>query len=189
VVRGDFNFSGKRFVFDERGQVTLSTRPEDIRLDLRAVREDPTLTAIIQVRGTAARPEITLASEPALPQDEVLSQVLFGTSAAQLSPIEAAQLASAVAALAGGGGFDVLGNLREFAGLDRLVFGGDQASGLTVAGGKYVSENVYLELIGGGREGGAVQIEWRVRKQVSVVSRLGGQGDAKLSIRWRKDLH
>jgi translocation and assembly module TamB len=189
VVRGDFNFSGKRFVFDERGLVTLSTRPEDIRLDLRAVREDPTLTAIIQVRGTAARPEITLASEPALPQDEVLSQVLFGTSAAQLSPIEAAQLASAVAALAGGGGFDVLGNLREFAGLDRLVFGGDQASGLTVAGGKYVSENVYLELIGGGREGGAVQVEWRVRKQVSIVSRLGGQGDAKLSIRWRKDLH
>ena len=188
VVRGDFNFSGKRFVFDERGVIALSTRPEDIRLDLRAVREDPTLTAVIQVRGTAARPEVTLTSEPALPQDEVLSQVLFGTSAGQLSPIEAAQIASAVAALAGGGGFDVLGNLREFAGLDRLVFGGDQASGLTVAGGKYVSENVYLELIGGGREGGAVQVEWQVRRQISILSRIGGQGDAKLSVRWRKDL-
>ncbi|MBS0295693.1 MAG: translocation/assembly module TamB domain-containing protein [Proteobacteria bacterium] len=188
VVRGDFNFSGKRFEFDERGTVSLSTHPEDIRLDLRAVRDDPSLTAIIQVRGTAAKPEITLASEPALPQDEVLSQVLFGTSAAQLSPIEAAQLASAVAALAGGGGFDVLGHLREFAGLDRLVFGGDQASGMTVAGGKYVSENVYLELIGGGREGGAVQVEWRLKKSLSITSRLGGEGDAKLAVRWRKDL-
>ena len=188
VVRGDFNFSGKRFEFDERGTVSLSTHPEEIRLDLRAVRDDPSLTAIVQVRGTAAKPEITLASEPALPQEEVLSQVLFGTSAAQLSPIEGAQLASAVAALAGGGGFDVLGHLREFAGLDRLVFGGDEASGMTVAGGKYVSENVYLELIGGGREGGAVQVEWRLKKSLSIISRLGGEGDAKLAVRWRKDL-
>ncbi len=188
IVRGDYDFAGKRFEFDERGSIALSTRPEDIALNLRAVREDPSLTAVLQVRGTAARPTITLTSEPALPQDEILSQVLFGASASQLSPIEAAQLASAVASLAGGGGFDVVGNLREFAGLDRLVFGGDQASGLTVAGGKYVSDRVYLELIGGGRDGEAVEVQWRIKKSLSLISRLSGQGGAKLSIRWRKDL-
>jgi translocation and assembly module TamB len=75
--------------------------------------------------------------------------VLFGRSASQLSPFEAAQLAAGVAALAGGGGFDVIGNLRELAGLDRLSFGGE-ASGLTVAGGRYITDNVYLEIIGGG---------------------------------------
>ena len=35
IVRGDFDFAGKRFQFDERGSVKLSTRPEDIVLDLR----------------------------------------------------------------------------------------------------------------------------------------------------------
>ena len=153
VVRGDYDFAGKRFVFDERGTVTLSTDVNRIRLDLRAVREDPALTAEVRVTGTAASPEIELTSTPQLPQDEILSQVLFGRSASQLSAFEAAQLASGVASLAGGGGFDVLGNLREFAGLDRLSFGGD-ASALTVAGGRYLTDNVYLEVIGGGEGGG-----------------------------------
>ena len=31
--------------------------------------------------------------------------------------------------LAGGGGFDVIGNLKSFAGLDRLVFAGGGATG------------------------------------------------------------
>ncbi|KQW79622.1 translocation/assembly module TamB domain-containing protein [Brevundimonas sp. Root1279] len=185
VIRGDYEFAGRRFVFDEQGTVTLSTNPEQIRLNLSATREDPALTATIRVTGTAARPEIILSSVPELPQDEILSQVLFGRSASQLSPFEAAQLAAGVASLAGGGGFDVIGNLRELAGLDRLSFSGE-ASSLTVAGGRYITDNVYLEIIGGGEEGGAVNVEWRVRRNVTVSSRVGGTGDTTLSIRWRR---
>ncbi|HEX5777032.1 MAG TPA: translocation/assembly module TamB domain-containing protein [Caulobacteraceae bacterium] len=188
VVRGEYNFAGKRFEFDQNGAVYLGSSAEDIRLDLTATRDDPSLTAVIRVRGTAARPEITLTSTPMLPSDEVLSQVLFGASASQLSPVEAAQLASALAALAGGGGFDVIGGLRGLTGLDRLTFGGGgEAGGLTVAGGKYLTDDVYLEIIGGGREGPAVQVEWRVRRNLAIVSRLAGQGDARLSVRWRRD--
>lgn len=187
VVRGDYDFAGKRFEFDDRGVVYLAARPELIRLDLTAVREDPTLTATVVIKGTAARPEITLTSSPSLPSDEVLSQVLFGASAAQLSPLEAAQLASALAAMSGGGGFDVIGNLRNLTRLDRIAFAGDAAGGMTVAGGKYITDDVYLEIIGGGREGPAAQVEWRVRRNLSVVSRLAGQNDGRLSVRWRRD--
>lgn len=185
IVRGDYDFAGKRFVFDQRGSVSLSTNPSLIRLDLTAVREDPSLTATIRVTGTAARPEIALTSTPQLPQDEILSQVLFGRSASQLSPFEAAQLAAGVASLAGGGGFDVIGNLRQLAGLDRLSFGGE-ASALTVAGGRYITDDVYLEIIGGGEGGAAVNVEWQVRRNLAISSQFGGQGDASLSIRWRR---
>ncbi len=185
VVRGDYEFAGKRFVFDDRGTITLSTDPDRIRLNLTAVRDDPALTATIRITGTAARPEIELSSSPALPEDEILSQVLFGRSASQLSAFEAAQLAAGVAALAGGGGFDIIGNLRELAGLDRLSFGGE-ASALTVAGGRYITDDIYLEIIGGGEEGAAVNVEWRVRRNLTVSSRFDGQGDARLSIRWRR---
>lgn len=185
VVRGDYDFAGKRFVFDDRGTVSLSTNPERIRLNLTATRDDPALTATIRVTGTAARPTIALTSTPALPQDEILSQVLFGRSASQLSAFEAAQLAASVGALAGGGGFDVIGNLRELAGLDRLSFGGE-ASALTVAGGRYLTDDVYLEIIGGGENGAAVNVEWQVRRNLTVSSKFGGQGEASLSIRWRR---
>jgi translocation and assembly module TamB len=83
----------------------------------------------------------------------------------------------------------VIGNLRAFAGLDRLaVGGGDQATGgVTVSGGKYITDKVYLELTGGGREGPTAQVEWRVRRQLSILSRLGGQAGARLAVRWRRD--
>lgn len=186
VVRGDYDFAGKRFVFDEDGYVTLSTDPARIILSLSATREDPALTATVRVTGTAAKPEIELTSAPALPQDEILSQVLFGRSASQLSAFEAAQLGSGVASLAGGAGFDVLGNLRELAGLDRLSFGGE-ASAITVAGGRYITDDVYLEIIGGGEGGAAVNVEWQVRRNVTVSSSFGGQGQATLSVRWRRE--
>lgn len=189
VVRGDYDFAGKRFEFDETSVVHLATRPRDIRLDLSATREDPTLTAIVRIRGTAERPEITFSSTPSLPNDEVLSQVLFGASASQLSPLEAAQLAAALSSLATGGGLDVIGNLRAFAGLDRLALGGgdEQTGGVTVSGGKYITDNVYLELTGGGREGPTAEVEWRVRRQLSIASTFGGTAGTKLSVRWRRD--
>lgn len=187
VVRGDYDFAGKRFEFDDRSVIYLSTNPREIRLDLAATREDPTLTAVIKIRGTAAKPEVELTSTPVLPNDEVLSQVLFGRSASQLSPLEAAQLASALSALAGGGGFDLIGNLRNFARLDRLSLGGDPAGGVTVAGGKYLTEDVYLELAGGGREGPSAEVEWRINRHLSILSKLAGQGEGRLVVRWRRD--
>ena len=80
VVRGDYEFAGKRFVFNDTGRITLSTDPKQIRLNLAATREDAALTATINVTGTAAEPKIALTSTPSLPQDEILSQVLFGRS-------------------------------------------------------------------------------------------------------------
>jgi translocation and assembly module TamB len=70
VVRGTYEFAGKRFEFDDRGTIRLATDPEDIRLNLTAVRDDPALTAQVRVTGTAAKPEIALTSTPQLPQDE-----------------------------------------------------------------------------------------------------------------------
>ncbi|MDB5439977.1 MAG: autotransporter, partial [Caulobacteraceae bacterium] len=189
LIRGSYDFAGKRFEFDPGGVVYLATRAEKIRLAISATRDDPSLTAVVKIAGTAAKPEITLTSTPVLPNDEVLSQVLFGKSAAQLSPLEAAQMASALTGLATGGGFDVIGGLRSLAGLDRLALsGGDSTTGVSVSGGKYITDNVYLELTGGGREGPSAQVEWRVRRSLSIISRLAtGTGDSRLSVRWRKE--
>lgn len=186
VVRGDYDLAGQRFQIDDSGVVYLATSPNDIRLDLSATREAPTLTAVVKIHGTAAKPEITLTSTPTLPSDEVLSQVLFGTSASQLSPVEAAQLAATVASLATGGGFDVMSGLRNFARLDRLALGGgDAASGVTVSGGKYIGDKVYLELTGGGRLGPSAQVEVRANRNLSFISQIGGEAGAKLSVRWK----
>lgn len=188
VIRGSYAFADKRFEIDPSGVVYLSQDPARIRLDLAAVRADPALTATVRIRGTAVRPEVTLTSTPALPTDEIFSQILFGRSASQLSPLETAQLASAVASMAGGGALDVIGNLRGLAGLDRLTFaGGTDEDGVQVSGGKYLTDNVLLIVTGGGREGGSAQVEWNVSRSLSLISKLSGQGGNTLSVRWRRD--
>jgi translocation and assembly module TamB len=188
VFQGSYDFAGKRFQFDQTGTIYLASSVEQIRLDLSATEQGPSLTATVHIRGTAAKPEITLTSTPSLPQDEILSQVLFGASASQLSGGQAAQLASTATALASGGGFDVLGSLRTFAKLDRLAIGGSQTSGFTVAGGKYLGDNVYVEVVGGGRQGPSVNAEWRIKRSLSLVSQIGQELGAKISIQWTHDI-
>jgi translocation and assembly module TamB len=160
VVHGDYDFAGQRFTLGEDGVVHLGSTPDTIRLDLTATRDDPTLTAVIRITGTAEKPVITLTSTPVLPQDEVLSQVLFGASVSSLNGFQAAQLASALSGLASGGGFDVIGGIRNLAHLDRLAINSSVTGGNSVAGGKYLTNKVYLELSGGAKEGPGAQVEW-----------------------------
>jgi translocation and assembly module TamB len=197
VVHGDYDFAGQRFSLGENGVVHLGSTPAAIRLDLTATRDDPTLTAVIRITGTAEKPIITLTSTPVLPQDEVLSQVLFGASVSSLNGFQAAQLASALSGLASGGGFDVIGGIRNLAHLDRLAInntvtsttatGRPVTTGNSIAGGKYLTNKVYLELSGGAKEGPGAQVEWRVTKHLAFVSRVTSQGDQAVSVRWRKD--
>ena len=70
---------------------------------------------------------------------------------------------------------------------------------MTVSGGKYLTDDVYLELTGGGRDGPSAQVEWRIRKNLSILSRLSGQAAStgtgttragtgnRIAVRWRKD--
>ena len=64
--------------------------------------------------------------------------------------------------------------------------GGGQTE-VTVSGGKYLTDDVYLELTGGAREGPSAQVEWRIGRNLSIISKLASQGDGKLAVRWRQD--
>jgi translocation and assembly module TamB len=187
VFRGAYTYGGRVFDFQEGGTITLAANPENIRLNLVAVRDADDLDARIVVAGTAVDPRITLTSNPPLPQDEVLSRVLFGRSTAQLTGVEALQLAAGLAALAGGDNFDVIGNLRDLVALDRLTFAYG-AAGLEVTGGKYLGRDFYLELINEPDVGIISQVEWRPIRPLAITSRLAPDGDARISIRWRQSI-
>jgi autotransporter translocation and assembly factor TamB len=188
VYRGEYDYGGRIFEFSDRGYITLDTNPNNIRLDLEASRNATSLIAKIKITGNAAKPLIDLVSTPELPKDEILAQVLFGRSRSQLSSLETVQLATSLAALASGGVFDVMSNLREFSRLDRLVFANTASGEISIAGGKYLGRDVYIELISEGTQGVSTVVEWRPRPTTSVVSKVGNDGDAKISIRWRRDI-
>ena len=85
----------------------------------------------------------------------------------------------------GGGSSNRVGSVSRPNGADSGD--GQNAADISVEAGKYITDNVYLEVIGGGEGGAAVKVEWQPRRNIAVASQFGGQGDTSLSIRWRRE--
>jgi translocation and assembly module TamB len=122
----------------------------------------------------------------------VLSRLLFGTNPENLSATEAIQLASALNSLrgSGGGGLNPLGKLRSATGFDRLrVLGADEATGrgTSLAAGKYLTDNIYVEIVTDARGFTATQLEIALTKALSLLTSTGSFGGSSGSLRYSKD--
>ena len=191
LVRGDYNFAGRNFRLD-RGIIRFrGESPPDPRLDIHASAQVQGLDASIIVGGTGQKPEITFASTPALPQDELLSRILFGTSITNLSAPEALQLASAVAALrSGSGSLDPINALRKAVGLDRLrIVPADVATGqkTAIAAGKYITRKIFVEVVTDGQGYSATRVEYQMTRWLSLLSTVSTIGRSSASVRVSKD--
>ncbi|GGE07169.1 hypothetical protein GCM10011529_11950 [Polymorphobacter glacialis] len=192
VVRGTYSFAGRRFELGQSGAIVFDggqfTNPE---LSLSAVTTVEGVTATINIGGRAQRPQITFTSTPTLPQDEVLSRLLFGASVTNISPIQAVQLAAALNSLRGsGGGLNPLGKLRSATGIDRLrVLGEDKTTGrgTSVAAGQYIASNIYVEVITDARGFTATQLEIGLTRTLSLLSSTGSFGGSNVTLRYSRD--
>lgn len=189
VVRGTVDAVGHVFQVTSGTITFVGGGAIDPELDLTAVAETKDVTAKVHVTGRASEPKIELGSDSGLPQEEVLSRLLFGKSAGGLSPAQALQLAQAVASLAGGGGGSVLDDIRRGVGLDVLrVESGEKASDTSLQAGKYVSDDVYLKVEQGlTPESRRVGVEVRVLPRITVEGDVGAQGSSRVGVKWRYD--
>lgn len=191
LVRGTYSFAGKRFEV-ERGRVRFrGGELTDPDLDIRATTENDGVTFVINITGTGQRPQIAFTSTPALPQDEVLSRLLFGTNPENLSATEAIQLAAALNSLRGsGGGLNPLGKLRSATGFDRLrVLGADEATGrgTALSAGKYLTDQIYIEVVTDARGFTATQLTIALSKSLSVLTQAGSFGGSNAELRYSRD--
>lgn len=191
LVRGTLGFAGRSFELQE-GRVTFPTGDAyDPAIRLLASDTIETVTVNVAVSGRASNPQIAFSSVPGLPQDEIVSRILFGDSITTLSPLQAVQLASSLNTLSsGGGGLSPLGALQSATGIDRLrVLGPDDTvgRGTALAAGQYITKDIYLEVITDARGYTATQLEISLTRALSLLSQAGGSGQSNLSIRYRKD--
>jgi translocation and assembly module TamB len=191
LVQGNYDFAGRVFRLD-RGVIRFRDEsPPDPLLDIHAEATVQGLDATVNVAGTGLKPEITFASSPPMPQDELLSRILFGTSITNLSAPEALQLASAVAALqSGNGSLDPINALRKAVGLDRLrIVPADVATGQKTAlgAGKYITRKLYVEVVTDGAGYSATQVEYQMTRWLSVLSTVSTIGRSSASVRISKD--
>ena len=187
--QGFYTFAGSRFALT-RGVIAFDEAvAPDPRVDIMAESEDADLNIEVAVRGPASRADITFSSTPALPEEELLSRLLFGGSITEISPTDALQLGAALSSLrSGGGGLDPLNRLRRAIGLDRLrILPADRAAdrGTAVALGKNLGRKFYVEIVTDGQGYNATELEFRVTRWLSLLAAVDtvgrGRGEAVVS--------
>jgi translocation and assembly module TamB len=182
--RGNYSLAGQTLDFTT-GRVRFDgvgvRRRLDPTLDFQAQTISGGVTATLGLGGYASAPKITLSSTPQLPQDEVIAHLLFQQSVKQLTPLQLASIAQALAAIGGvGGGFNPLGVVRRNLGLDRLSVSSANAgvpgsqSQTMVEAGRYVARNVYVgvkqNLSGGTQTQVQVDITRRLKAQATLAT-------------------
>ncbi|HYH45758.1 MAG TPA: translocation/assembly module TamB domain-containing protein, partial [Thermoanaerobaculia bacterium] len=146
ISGGTFKAYGQDLAI-ERGRLVFAGPLDNPAVDLRASRkaEDGTVAGI-NAKGTLREPEVTLWSEPAMPDAEALAYLLLGRPLNQAQPEEGDRLANAATSLGLKGGNMIAKRLAARWGLEEARFESkdgslDQASLLL---GKYLSPRLYV---------------------------------------------
>jgi translocation and assembly module TamB len=185
LIRGRLDILGKRLVLTE-ARLDLAGR---LVPNLRFVAENQgrEVTSRVTVEGPADDPTVTFSSTPELPQEEVLAQLLFGRDLGRLSALQAAQLANAVAVLAGRGGEGIVSRLRRNFGLDDLDVTTTADGETALTAGRYLTENVYTEVDIGQNGQSSVSLNFDLRDGVTVRGRLEEDGNSGIGIFVQRD--
>ena len=182
---GDLDITKGELVFD--GQSVLAPR-----ITILASTTNDDVTAGVSLTGDAASPTIALFSTPMLPDNEILSRILFGQSASGLAPLQAAQLAQAAASLyTGGAPTSILARTRRILGLDQLNLissgKGDIPSAVLRAGKEIVKGVTVGVEQGMEAQSGAVSVEVKITPNITVDSRVGDDNKQGVGVNWKWD--
>ncbi|WP_320201419.1 translocation/assembly module TamB domain-containing protein [Agrobacterium sp. rho-13.3] len=192
VVSGGFEM--------KRGRLEILTRRLDFTtgditfggglvpvLNMAAESTAGSTTVTISVTGNANDPAFAFTSSPALPQDEVMAQLIFGQSMSKLSALQIARLADAAGQLAGGRSTSLFDSLRSNLGIDDLDISTDSEGQARVSAGKYLNERTYLELQQSGSSGAKAIINLDVGRGVKLRGEAGGDGEGAAGIFYEKE--
>jgi len=192
LLRGSFTLAGSQLAFTS-GRIGFEGMGLDNKinpsLDFTAQTLAAGVTTTVHVAGFVDAPRFEFSSTPSLPQDEILARLFFGESAAQMSALQVAQIAAALATLSGVGAgvssFNPLNTLQRALRLDRLTIGtsGNAATapsaatgnalGATIGAGRYVGKHVYVEVEQSTTGSTQVQVDVDLTQRLKLRTKLG----------------
>lgn len=162
----------------------------------------------IALQGPLQAPRITIQSNPAMSQKEILSWLLFNKSSSDISPIQGIQLGQTLLKLKGTNGEpDFIENLKQKLHIDRLDFGQSsntrpQISGpgsedsaksqeslpneVSVQVGKYISDGVIVIISKDvTNEVNRVGVEASLSEHLTAQANVGDDAQTELSLEWK----
>lgn len=191
IIRGRYSEFGKTFKITKANLLFLGSVPPSPELDIVTETQAGEILAKILITGPAQKPKISFSSVPEKPEDEVVSYILFGKDPAELSPIQAVQLARSIAKFSGaikGGGLDPIVTLRNATGLDDISVETDDEGNVNVGAKKRINDRVTLEVESGSEPDSAgAKIEIELTPSITLESKVGQDASGGAGIFWSRD--
>lgn len=185
LIRGRMSVLGQRIDFTT-GRVTLIGDLNPF-VDLTAQTSANSTTITVRVNGPASNLAVTFSSQPQLPQDEVLSLLIFGRGLTDLSPLQLVRLAGAAGELAGDGNPSLVDGLRSAAGLADLEVVTDASGNAAVKAGTYLQDNVYVSVQAGATGKSKISIDLDLGNNLKARGSAGSAGDTSLGVFYEQD--
>ncbi len=185
LLRGRLDILGRRLVLSE-AQVQLQGALVPY-VHILAGIESGGITSSVLIDGEATNPTVTFTSSPDLPQEQVLAHLLFDRGLDKISAFQAAQLAAAVASLAGRGGDGVMGALRRKTLLDNLDVQADGTGATSVTAGKYLGDKAYSEVTMGQSGKSAISLNYDLGRHITAKTHVDSEGTTGLGIFLTRD--
>ncbi len=179
LLRGSLTLLSSRLTFT-RGDVRFHG---DVMPDLDLVAETSTtgVTARISVTGPAVKPAFQISSNPSLPEDEILSRILFQRSSGSLSAFQAIELANAVGTLSGQA--DAFEPIRKSLGVDSLDISSSATGGALVSATRAINDRVSVGVTTGARpQDNGVNLNYDVTRHVRLQAGVDASGGSSAGV-------
>ena len=187
LQRGRMDAVGKRFTFT-RGALTFSGSLVPV-VDFAATTQTSDAVVTLSVTGPATDPQISFTSSPSMPQEEILSRLLFNQGVGTLSAAQALQLVDAIGQLTGAtGSGGIVARIRNATGLDDLDIRQSDSGGTTVGVGKRLNDNIRLGVEAGtGGASGRVTIDLDITKNLKAQGSAGQDGSGQVGLTYERE--
>lgn len=192
ALSGTLEVVGARLQLD-RGVVAFyggdTTNPA---LDLELSRSQGDVRVIVRVTGTALEPRLTFDSDPPMSQSDIMSYLLFGSSADDLDGAQTQLLQDQAAAALSQFAAPMLENeLTQSLGISmmQLQAGEDPDDGLSLVVGKYVTPQILLKYEQSlkDRQKYTVNAEYWLTRNLRIETRLSETRSTGIELNWSTD--
>ncbi|MBF0192127.1 MAG: translocation/assembly module TamB domain-containing protein [Magnetococcales bacterium] len=187
VKRGHLDLLERRFQLSS-GAVTFDGAwPPTPWIEMEATVHRGEIVTHVGLEGTVQRPRVKLTSDPSMSEEEILSHLLFDRATDSITPTQALKLALALKSMQGGGP-GLLGSVQKELGIDRLDVGGDSVESGTVSAGKYLTDDIYLEVEKGLKsDSGRINVEVEMTPRLYLKTGVDAKSNGDIGVQWKKD--